>query len=99
SPVQRHVAKAASMLHQDPNWSLTELANETGISAAYLQRSFVRILGVSPLDYANAQRANRLRQTLASSTSVSAAAFDAGFESLNSAYATAEKHLGMTPGD
>lgn len=93
------VVRALSHLEGDERGaSLEQLADIAGLSRAHFQRAFTRLVGCSPHEWRTAQRAERLRVSLAGGQSVSAAAFDAGFDSLPSAYAAAEQHLGITPG-
>lgn len=78
--------------------TLDELAELSGLSKAHLQRHFTRLVGCSPHEWQTAQKVERLRTALHSGEPVSRAAFEAGFESLPSAYAASNQHLGMTPG-
>ena len=78
--------------------SLDELARASGLSRAHLQRQFTRYVGCSPQEWQSAHRAERLRVALQRGGSVSRAAFDAGFDSLPSAYIASSQHIGMTPG-
>lgn len=82
----------------DAHVSLDALADVAGVSRAHFQRQFVKLVGCSPQEWQMARRAERLRAELASGSSVSTAAFDAGFDSLPSAYKAADQHLGITPG-
>jgi AraC family transcriptional regulator of adaptative response/methylated-DNA-[protein]-cysteine methyltransferase len=74
------------------------LAGEAGMSPAHFHRIFRKFTGVTPKQYAVAVRANRLRDTLGGSQSVTRAMYDAGFGSSGSFYATATADLGMSPG-
>ncbi len=78
--------------------SLDELARASELSRAHLQRQFTKFVGCSPQAWQSAQRAERLRAVLRRGGSVSRAVFDAGFDSLPSAYIASAQHLGMTPG-
>ena len=91
------VVRAISLLEND-TMTVTELAHALNVSRAHLQRVFARLVGCSPAEWQRAQRSERLRRALPSSASVSSAAFDAGFDSLPSAYGAASAHLGMSPG-
>jgi AraC family transcriptional regulator, regulatory protein of adaptative response / methylated-DNA-[protein]-cysteine methyltransferase len=79
--------------------SLAELARGTGLSPQHLQRVFKAVTGVTPGQYAAARRAERVRGKLATSTTVTEAIYESGFNSSGRFYATAERMLGMTPGD
>lgn len=81
----------------DPAPTLDELAARAGLSPHHLHRLFKRITGLTPKGYAAAQRAQRVRQQLARSETVTAAIFDAGYQSNGRFYAESDRVLGMTP--
>lgn len=91
------VIRAISLLEDDA-MTVTQLADALDVSRAHLQRVFTRLVGCTPAEWQRAQRSERLRAALPLSASVSSAAFDAGFDSLPSAYTAASSHLGMSPG-
>ncbi|HET6231653.1 MAG TPA: bifunctional DNA-binding transcriptional regulator/O6-methylguanine-DNA methyltransferase Ada [Longimicrobiaceae bacterium] len=82
----------------DETVPLPSLAETAGMSRAHFQRAFTRVVGCSPHEWQAARRADRLRSALVSGAGVTTAAYDAGFESLPSAYAAADRHLGISPG-
>ena len=93
------VARARELLERDEQApTLEALARSLGVSAGHLQRTFRAATGLSPRAYAERLRSERLRQALQEGRTVSRAIFDAGFGSASQAYATATRHLGMTPG-
>jgi AraC family transcriptional regulator of adaptative response/methylated-DNA-[protein]-cysteine methyltransferase len=93
------VARAREVLeHADEAPSLEALAARLGVSAGHLQRTFRAATGLSPRAWAERLRSERLRRSLQAGVTVSRAIFDAGFGSASQAYATATRHLGMTPG-
>lgn len=77
--------------------SLAELAQTAGLSSAHLQRSFSRMVGVSPRAYAQALRRERLKTGLRQGRSVSRAGWDAGYGSSRQLYEQGADALGMTP--
>lgn len=77
--------------------TLSELGAECAISPTHLQRIFSRIVGVSPREYAQARRAERLRVELKVGADVTTALYDAGYGSSGRAYSEAPSRLGMTP--
>lgn len=78
--------------------SLDVLAQAAGLSPFYFHRVFKSVTGVTPKAYAAAQRAARLRSALGDpATSVTAAAYEAGFGSNSRFYAATPEALGMTP--
>jgi AraC family transcriptional regulator of adaptative response/methylated-DNA-[protein]-cysteine methyltransferase len=91
-------ARAYLDAHADRRVPLAELARVAGLSPHHLQRTFTRVVGVSPRAYAEARRAGRFRERLRAGDTVSRAAFEAGYGSGSRAYAAADAHLGMSPG-
>jgi AraC family transcriptional regulator, regulatory protein of adaptative response / methylated-DNA-[protein]-cysteine methyltransferase len=77
---------------------LAELAARFGRSPSHFQRRFRQIVGVSPRQYAEAQRLRRFKQELRRAPRVTDAVYDAGFSSSSRAYEGAARRLGMTPG-
>jgi AraC family transcriptional regulator of adaptative response/methylated-DNA-[protein]-cysteine methyltransferase len=93
------VRRAATYIdaHADERITLATLARETGVSAFHLQRVFRRELGVTPREYQQARRLERLRAQLRRGETVSRATYDAGFGSPSRVYEGATAKLGMTP--
>jgi AraC family transcriptional regulator, regulatory protein of adaptative response / methylated-DNA-[protein]-cysteine methyltransferase len=92
------VAKACRVIEQaEETPSLAVLAGAMGLSPGYFHRLFKGATGVTPKEYATAQRAARLREGLASAQTVTEAIYDAGFNSSGRFYETATDMLGMTP--
>lgn len=77
--------------------NLDILAQVGGLSRYHFHRVFKAITGVTPKAYAAACRANRMRETLSHSSTVTQAIYDAGFNSNGRFYATSTQVLGMTP--
>ena len=78
---------------------LDELAKAAGLSPGYFHRMFKAITGVTPKDYATAHRAGKVRAELGRSDTVTAAIYDAGFNSSGRFYEKSDEMLGMTPTD
>jgi AraC family transcriptional regulator of adaptative response/methylated-DNA-[protein]-cysteine methyltransferase len=100
SVAEEAVRRAVDYLdrHADERVSLSRLAGVTGVSAFHLQRTFKRLVGVSPREYLAARRAERFRTGLRERGTVSRALYEAGFGSSSRAYEGAPRFLGMTPG-
>jgi AraC family transcriptional regulator, regulatory protein of adaptative response / methylated-DNA-[protein]-cysteine methyltransferase len=77
--------------------SLTDLADAVALSPGYFHRIFKAHTGLTPRGYATAHRAKRVREALASETSVTEAIYDAGFNSSGRFYEASNGLLGMTP--
>ena len=84
--------------HADEPLPLTRLAREGGVSPAHLQRTFTRIVGLSPKQYQEQRRVGALKSALRDGRTVSSATYEAGFGSGRRVYETADDALGMTPG-
>lgn len=94
------VETARNLVEADPTMAtLGHLAKKVGLSPSHLQRRFKARYGLSPREFASAERAARLRAALRSTGSVSRATYDAGYNSSSRVYASARATLGMTPAD
>lgn len=91
--VRRHIDA-----HADEPLPLARLAREAGVSPAHLQRTFTRVVGLSPKRYQEQRRVGTLKQALRDGRTVSSATYDAGFASGRRVYETAADAMGMTPG-
>ncbi len=79
---------------------LEELGAEVGWSPSHLQRVFRARLGVSPREYGQALRVNRMKHELRDEQSGQGAAraiFESGFASVSAGHEAGLRHLGMTP--
>lgn len=76
---------------------LAALAARLRCSPHHLQRTFKRIAGLSPKQYAEACRSGRVRQRLKEGRPVADALYDAGYGSSSRLYERAPAELGMTP--
>jgi AraC family transcriptional regulator, regulatory protein of adaptative response / methylated-DNA-[protein]-cysteine methyltransferase len=74
-----------------------ELAQALAVSPDQLRRAFTRVLGVTPRQYGDTLRRERLRERLRGGTDVTGALFEAGYGSTSRLYEGAHDHLGMTP--
>jgi AraC family transcriptional regulator of adaptative response/methylated-DNA-[protein]-cysteine methyltransferase len=89
----REIAASAEMPDFDA------VAISAGMSRFHFQRVFKATTGVTPRAYAQAQRAARVRAELSKGGSVTAAIYDAGFNSSGRFYAQSGAVLGMRPSD
>jgi AraC family transcriptional regulator of adaptative response/methylated-DNA-[protein]-cysteine methyltransferase len=85
-------------LHADEPLPLVRLAREAGVSPAHLQRTFTRVVGLSPKQYQEQRRVGALKSALREGRTVSSATYEAGFATGRRVYETADDALGMTPG-
>lgn len=77
--------------------SLEALAAEAGMSPFHFHRVFKAVTGLTPKAYADARRAERVRQALGETGTVTEAIYDAGFGSGSRFYEKSAQVLGMTP--
>jgi AraC family transcriptional regulator of adaptative response/methylated-DNA-[protein]-cysteine methyltransferase len=83
--------------HPDQVVTLGNLAAKVGMSPFHLQRTFKRLLGVSPREYQDALRVTRFKSRLRAGDTVSRATYEAGFGSSSRVYERSDNALGMTP--
>ncbi|MBX0327688.1 bifunctional DNA-binding transcriptional regulator/O6-methylguanine-DNA methyltransferase Ada [Oscillochloris sp. ZM17-4] len=88
-------AVIAARLEQPP--SLDDLGAAVGMSPHHLQRTFKRLVGVSPRAYADALRLDALKGRLRAGERVSEAIDAAGYGSPSRVYERADAQLGMPP--
>ena len=76
---------------------LAELAARVGVSSFHLQRTFKRVMGISPRQYVTARRFGNFKQLVREGETVINALYDSGFNSSSRVYEQAAEELGMTP--
>ncbi len=98
-PLVEMVQKARNYIEENLDGPLTleELGKQLNVSHYHLQRSFKRIMGMSPRQYAEAQRFIRLKSNLKEGDNVTTALYEAGYSSSSRLYERAPAQLGMTP--
>lgn len=99
APAAMAVEKARLYIEARPDQliTLTSLADVVGLSPFHLQRTFKRLLGVSPREYQDSLRVSRFKSRLRAGDTVSRATYEAGFGSSSRVYERSDKTLGMTP--
>ena len=92
------VAKAIRLIERAEDLPLLdELAAAVGYAPHHFHRLFKRDTGVTPAAYARALRAKRTETMLTKADTVTAALYEAGYQSPSRFYAAAPDRLGMTP--
>ena len=90
-------ACAFILRHADAPLTLAKVAAHVGLSPFHLQRTFTRLVGISPRAYQDAVRAGRFRDDLRHGAPVSGAVYDAGYGSISRVYERRPTGRGMTP--
>lgn len=83
--------------HPDGAVSLDRLAEITGLSPAHVQRTFRRLMGISPRQYADALRVARFKSELRKGKDVTTALYEVNYGSTSRLYEKSDAQLGMTP--
>lgn len=81
----------------DEPLTLAELGAELGVSPYSLQRTFKRLIGVTPREYQDACRLDGFKARLRQGQDVTRALYDVGYGSSSRLYERAPGKLGMTP--
>lgn len=77
--------------------TLATLSASEKMSPYQLERAFRNVMGITPRQYAHAQRIRRLKSHLRKGNNVTTSLYEAGFSSSSRLYEHAHAHLGMTP--
>ncbi len=83
---------------EDGTPTLSFLGEKVGVSRFHLQRLFKKATGVSPREFAEARRLEKLKSGLREGETVTTALYQAGFGAPSRLYEAANRRLGMTPG-
>lgn len=78
--------------------TLAKLSAQANISSFHLQRTFKRVVGISPRQYIEARRLAKMKRSLRNGETVTRALYDAGFSSRSRLYEKVPNRLGMSPG-
>ena len=91
--------RARVLIEQHPDQALTldQLGAQIGASPSHVQRVFKRVVGITPRQYAEALRIDRLKARLKEGDNVTTALYQAGYNSSSRLYEQAPERLGMTP--
>jgi AraC family transcriptional regulator, regulatory protein of adaptative response / methylated-DNA-[protein]-cysteine methyltransferase len=100
APQLRMVEQACRYIEEraDQTITLSELGEAVGVSPHHLQRTFKRVMGISPRAYADQRRMGTFKLQVKGQDDVTSAMYDAGFGSSSRLYERAPAQLGMTPG-
>jgi AraC family transcriptional regulator, regulatory protein of adaptative response / methylated-DNA-[protein]-cysteine methyltransferase len=82
----------------DEKLTLASLSREAGLSPFHFQRLFKKAIGISPRQYVEARRLDRVRRSLREGVTVTEAVYEAGFTSRGRLYEKSSRQLGVNPG-
>ncbi|MDH7479893.1 MAG: methylated-DNA--[protein]-cysteine S-methyltransferase [Syntrophomonadaceae bacterium] len=78
--------------------TLAALAAQVRVSRHHLQKTFRRVMGITPRQYFEACRVSRLKALCREGRNVTSALYDAGYGSSSRLYEQSLSRFGMTPG-
>jgi AraC family transcriptional regulator, regulatory protein of adaptative response / methylated-DNA-[protein]-cysteine methyltransferase len=82
----------------DEKLTLENLSRQAGLSPFHFQRTFKKSLGISPRQYVEARRLERVKRSLTSGQTVTASLYGAGFTSKSRLYERNTPQFGVSPG-
>lgn len=83
--------------NESESLKLAELATQAGVSPFHLQRTFKRVMGISPRQYLAARKIENFKTLVRKGESVTTSLYESGFNSSSRLYEHAAEELGMTP--
>ena len=83
--------------NESESLKLAELATQAGVSQFHLQRTFKRVMGISPRQYLAARKIDNFKMLVRTGESVTTSLYESGFNSSSRLYEHAAEELGMTP--
>lgn len=83
--------------HTEDAMSLEALSTVAGLSPHHFHRTFRRIVGITPREYADARRFGAFKRRLRKGDPVTEATYAVGYGSSSRLYERTPSHLGMTP--
>jgi len=98
-PQVEFVQRICDYIEANPDEPLTlaALSGHVNVSPYHLQRTFKRIVGITPHQYIRARRLGTLKARLREGQGVTTALYEAGYGSSSRLYEEAPAALGMTP--
>lgn len=78
-------------------WGMEDLAARAGMSVGHFQRTFKRLVGVTPKHYADSLRMQTFKKNLKQGHPVTDTVYASGFGSSSRVYERSNTQLGMTP--
>lgn len=85
--------------HVEQSPTLAKISEHVHFSQFHLQRTFKKMTGITPRQYADAYRLERLKSRLRDGHNVTTALYAAGYGSSSRLYERSHERLGMTPAE
>jgi len=82
----------------DEKLTLENLSRQAGLSPFHFQRTFKRLLGISPRQYVEARRLEKVKRSLTNGETVTNSVYNAGFTSKSRLYEKTPPQFGVSPG-
>jgi len=83
--------------NESESLKLAELASQAGVSPFHLQRTFKRVMGISPRQYLAARKIDNFKTLVRKGETVTNSLYESGFNSSSRLYEHSAEELGMTP--
>ncbi len=101
SPTTRLVGESCKYIdtHLEGKLTLSNISAQAGVSPFYLQRTFKKVLGISPREYVGARRLAKVKHLLNRGETVTEALYNAGFTSRSRLYEKTPGRFGLSPGE
>ena len=98
SKEQALITQLCRLIEKSPHeLSLEELAQGVNLSATYLQKFFKKQTLLSPKEYAQINKSEKIRSLLKRQQEITASFYETGYNSSSRFYEVSDKILGMTP--
>jgi len=92
------IKKACSFITQsDAVPNLKQVAQYVGLSPSHFHRVFTKALGITPRNFADANRQNRFKNSLNSCDDITGALYASGYGSSSRVYEFTHRYLSVTP--
>ena len=100
SPKTELIARVCKYIESnlDRKLSLSNISTQARISPYHLQRTFKRVVGISPREYVKARRLSKMKSSLRDGQTVAKALYGAGFSSRSRIYEKPTNQFGVNPG-
>ena len=85
--------------HLHGRLNLAILSHQVGLSPYHLQRTFKKVLGITPREYVKSRRLAKMKRFLRNGETVNTSLYNAGFSSRSRVYEDVQGGFGVNPGE